>query len=145
MIHLAHVVALVLAASAPKKTTSSSSLLFPLFLIVIVFAGYFFFVRPQQQKARDQRSKQSAVEVGDEILTVGGIVGTVTDMTDDRITIVSGDPSNGIAPTHMVLVRQAIARKIEPPVVEDESEDEDYDVHDGDAHDADTHEEGSAS
>jgi preprotein translocase subunit YajC len=142
MTHSAHFVALVLAAASTSKKTSSSSLLFPLFLIVIVFAGYFFFVRPQQQKARAQRSKQSEVEVGDEILTVGGIVGTVTDMTDDRITIVSGDPSNGIAPTHMVLVRQAIARKIEPPVVDDEPE-EDYDDHGGDAHDHDEHGEGS--
>jgi preprotein translocase subunit YajC len=132
MSHFASVMAVLFAATT-KKASTASSLLPLLFLVVIIFAGYFFFVRPAQQKTRDQRSKQSAVEVGDEILTVGGIVGTVTEMTDDRITIVSGDAAHGIPPSQMVLVRQAIARKIEPPAPEedeDDSEATETDAHD---------------
>jgi preprotein translocase subunit YajC len=115
---LAATAAVLLAAT--KKSSSSSSA-FLLIIIVIVFAGYFLFLRPQQQKARAARAKGSQVEVGDEILTVGGIVGRVVEVTDDRITIVTGEDSHGFAalgsePTRLVLVKQAIARKIEPEV-----------------------------
>ena len=84
-------------------------------------AGYFFFLRPQQQKAKKARAVSKEVEVGDEILTVGGIVGRVVDVNDDRLTIVSGTDAQGIAtlgtePTRLVLVKAAIARKIEPVV-----------------------------
>lgn len=110
--------ALVLSAATTKKSTSPT---FLIVLVVIVFAGYFLFLRPQQQKQKRARQQSSAVEVGDEILTVGGIVARVVDVTDDRITVVTGAESQGIAavgsePTRLVLVKQAIARKIEPEV-----------------------------
>jgi len=104
---------------ATTTKSSSSSFTFILFLVVIGLAGYFLLLRPQKQKARRQRAVQSDIGVGDEILTVGGIVGTVLDIDSERVTIVTGlDPTDPTAsaghPTRMVLVRNAIARKIEP-------------------------------
>jgi len=111
------------AAKASTKSSGSGSFTFILFLVVIGLAGYFLLLRPQQQRARRQRSNQSQIAVGDEILTIGGIVGTVLELDAERVTIVTGvDLSGeggpgGVLPTRMVLVRNAIARKLEPVVM----------------------------
>jgi preprotein translocase subunit YajC len=79
--------------------------------------GYFLLLRPQQQKARRQRESQSQIAVGDEVVTVGGIVGTVIEIDSERATIITGADADGPGqPTRVVLVRNAIARKIESPV-----------------------------
>lgn len=154
--HLLAVRGLFLVASTSKTTSKSSgSVTFILFLVVIGLAGYFLLLRPQQQKARRQRSTQSEISVGDEVLTIGGIVGTVLDIDTERVTILTGvepvgarstggprgagDP--GATPTRMVLVRNAIARKIDP-VVEPRADgipeaELDYDDHPGDGSDGD--------
>lgn len=113
---LAH---LVLAASS--KSTSSSSALFTLLpLLAIGVLGYFFFIKPQQRKAQAARAAQgSGIEVGDEVQTVGGVIGTVLEIHGDRYTLLTGalgDDGNldGPQPTRIVFVRQAIAKKIEP-------------------------------
>jgi preprotein translocase YajC subunit len=110
----------VLAAAlvaATSKSSSGSSVTFVIFLVVIGVVGYFFLLRPQQQKARRQREAQSEISVGDEVVTVGGIVGTVIEIDSERATIITGADADGPGqPTRVVLVRNAIARKIESPV-----------------------------
>lgn len=104
-----------LAAATSKTTTSSGGSVFLLVLIAVVAVAYFAFLRPQQQRAKQQRARSREVEVGDEVLTVGGIVGRVVDVTGDRVTIVSGEDGGPAAmPTRLVIVKQGIARKIEP-------------------------------
>ena len=132
-------VRLVAAASSTTSKSSGSSV----FLIVLLGIGavaYFAFLRPQQQRAKQQREKSRQVEVGDEVLTVGGIVGRVVDVGDDRITIVSGGDGPAAPgdppPTRLVVVRQGIARRLDPVVPEGADE------HDEDGHDGGEHEDG---
>ena len=100
--------------------SSSSSLLTLLPLVAIGLLGYFFFIRPQQRKAQAARQSQGSVfDVGDEVQTVGGVVGTILEVHGDRYTLLTGalgDDGNldGPQPTRIVFVRQAIAKKIEP-------------------------------
>ena len=100
--------------------SSSSSLVTLLPLVAIGLLGYFFFIRPQQRKAQAAKQGQgSGFEVGDEVQTVGGVVGTVLEVHGDRYTLLTGalgDDGNldGPQPTRIVFVRQAIAKKIEP-------------------------------
>lgn len=113
-------VAPLLLAASKKTTSSSGSATFLIVILIIGLGAYFFFLRPQQQRARRQRQQHSEIGVGDEILTVGGIVGRVVDINSDHVTIVSGAEVQGPGalgsePTRLVLVRNAIARKIEPP------------------------------
>ena len=88
--------------------------------MAIGLLGYFFFIRPQQRKAQAARqSAGSGFEVGDEVQTVGGVIGTVLEVHGDRYTLLTGalgDDGNldGPQPTRIVFVRQAIAKKIEP-------------------------------
>jgi preprotein translocase YajC subunit len=116
-----HLLALVnvLATSSTKKTSSELPLLI---LVVIAVAGYFFFLRPQQAKARAARSNVGkGYEVGDEVQTIGGVVGTILEIHGDRYTLLTGSTGSdgnldGAQPTRIVFVRQAIARKLEPVV-----------------------------
>ena len=54
----------------------------PLVLIFVVF--YFLLIRPQQKKMKEHREMLGAVRRGDKIVTGGGILGTVTKVTDDN-------------------------------------------------------------
>jgi preprotein translocase subunit YajC len=127
--------AALFAATSSTKKTSTSPYSF-IFIIVIVAAVYFLFLRPQQQRARRQREQMSTVDIGDEVLTAGGIIGRVIDTQPDRIVIESGadDGTFGAAPARMVVLRSAISRKLEPAVATDDYDDEDEDEeHDEDA------------
>src|ERR1700722_14883348 len=76
---------------AATSKSSSSSLLTLLPLVAIGLLGYFFFIRPQQRKAQAARQNQgSAFEVGDEVQTVGGVIGTVLEVHGDRYTLLTG-------------------------------------------------------
>ena len=109
----------LLAASSAKPSSSSTT--FIVFLVLIALVGYFLLIRPQKQKQRRQREQQSAIGVGDEVVTVGGIVGKVIAVDPDRVTILSGSdtvgfPAVGNEPTRLVLVRNAISRRVDPPL-----------------------------
>jgi preprotein translocase subunit YajC len=98
----------VLATAAAKKSTSSSSYIFILF-IVAMGAVYFLVLRPRQQRQRQAQQQHKKAEIGDEVQTVGGLIGTIVAEDGDRITISTG-------PGHeLTYLRQAIARKIPPP------------------------------
>jgi preprotein translocase subunit YajC len=132
---------LVIGAAAKKTSANPLSLVF---IVVIVGAVYFLFLRPQQQRARRQRDQMSSVEVGDEVLTAGGIIGTVIEAQPDRLVIESGGGDSpgayGATPSRMVVLRSAISRKItaaEAPVDDDDDADDHDEDHDHDEHDHD--------
>ena len=53
----------------------------PLILIFVIF--YFFLIRPQQKKIKDHKTMVSTLKRGDEVVTSGGIIGTVERVLDD--------------------------------------------------------------
>jgi len=103
-----HFLAAVGLLAAAKKTSSSSSGIFLIFIIVI--AGvYLLFIAPQKRRQRAaQLGQQRNFEIGDEVVTTGGIFGRVESNDGDRIEL---DIADGViievAPT-------AIARRVEP-------------------------------
>ena len=59
----------------------------PLILIFVIF--YFFLIRPQQKKVREHKTMTQNLKRGDEVITSGGIIGTVDRvMEDDRIEVI---------------------------------------------------------
>jgi len=79
--------------------------------LALLFAFFWFFVMlPQRRKQREHVAMQDALSVGDEIITAGGMHGTVTAVED---TIVQVE----IAPGTTVRVdRRAVAARVEPEV-----------------------------
>jgi preprotein translocase subunit YajC len=62
----------------------------PLILIFVIF--YFFLIRPQQKRVKDHKAMVEALKRGDEIITSGGIIGTIERvMEDDRIEVTIGE------------------------------------------------------
>ena len=54
----------------------------PLILIFVIF--YFFLIRPQQKKVREHKTMTQNLKRGDEVITSGGIIGTVNKVADNR-------------------------------------------------------------
>ncbi len=93
-----------LAAGSTSSSGSSISFLPVLLLMVGVF--YFLLIRPQQRRSRAQRSLLTELDVGDEVITIGGIHGTISEMDDDYVTVeVDHD-------VHIEFLRTAIARRM---------------------------------
>ena len=59
--------------------------LFPLALIFIIF--YFLLIRPQKQKEKEHQKLLSGIEKNDEIVTLGGIHGTVVNVKEKTLTL----------------------------------------------------------
>ena len=53
----------------------------PLILIFVIF--YFFLIRPQQKKIKEHKIMVNSLKRGDQVITSGGIVGTVERLLDD--------------------------------------------------------------
>jgi preprotein translocase subunit YajC len=127
--------AALFGATSTKSSTGSSTILV---FVVIGAAFYFLIYRPQQKKQRAARTQSSAYEVGDEVVTAGGIVGRVLDIEDDRVTL---ETSVGAS---FVVLRPYILRKLEPVVpptdVVDGSAEDDHEH--SDDHEDDTDHEG---
>ena len=62
----------------------------PLILIFVIF--YFFLIRPQQKRVKEHKQMVENLKRGDEIITSGGIIGTIDKiLEDDRIEVIISD------------------------------------------------------
>lgn len=60
----------------------------PLLLMVGMFViMYFFMIRPQMKKMKDAKKYQEAIQVGDKVVTVGGIHGKVVEIGEKDVVI----------------------------------------------------------
>lgn len=73
------------AQSAPGGSGSTLMQFLPLVLIFIVF--YFLLIRPQTKRAKEHRAMVAALEVGAEVVTNGGILGKVTELAEQFISV----------------------------------------------------------
>ncbi|MCD4754944.1 MAG: preprotein translocase subunit YajC, partial [Deltaproteobacteria bacterium] len=60
-------------------------------LIIIFAIFYFLLIRPQQKRAKDQRSFLDSLSRGEEVITTGGLIGKITGLTDDVVTLEVAD------------------------------------------------------
>jgi preprotein translocase subunit YajC len=108
---------------APLAADSSSSnvlgLLLPLALMGAIF--YFLLIRPQQRRQRAQRDLLGSLDVGDDVVTIGGLHGVIRSMDDDTVTI---EAAPGV---DLKFLRGAIARKLVDEPEYEHSEDEEAD------------------
>lgn len=83
---------LTAASAAPTDTMTMIMSLLPMILIFVLF--YFLLIRPQKKREKEIQKMREAIEVGDEIITAGGIIGRLVSIKDDTIVIeTAGDRS----------------------------------------------------
>jgi preprotein translocase subunit YajC len=104
--------------STSSQGGSLLSLLVPLLLMGGVF--YFLLIRPQRTRARQQQSILSSLEVGDEIMTAGGMFGTIVEIDEDE-DIVTIEVAPG---TNVRMLRRAISQRFVEEEDEGSSDDE---------------------
>lgn len=80
----------LLALMAPTDSPSGGLTMLLLQIGGIALVFYFLILRPQQSARRKHEELLKNLKKGDDIVTMGGIVGKVKDIRDDRITIESG-------------------------------------------------------
>ncbi len=94
-----------------------------LLLIFVVF--WLFMIRPQQKQAKQRAEMLTALKAGDKIVTIGGICGTVSRITDDKIYV---EVAEGIV---IEMLRNAISTveedlsNLKDPFEEEEVEEDD--------------------
>ena len=71
--------------------------------IILMFALlYFLMIRPQMKRAKEQKAMVEALQKGDEVVAAGGLIGRITKINDQYVTL-------EIAPnTEVVLQRSAV-------------------------------------
>jgi preprotein translocase subunit YajC len=77
---------------APQSGGGIAAVLPQLVPIVLVLGIFFFLViRPQQRERRNREQMLAALKKGDRVITSGGLIGTVVNVTDRRVTLKLGD------------------------------------------------------
>jgi preprotein translocase subunit YajC len=103
---------------AGESTGGGGSGGFTLLLMMVLIFGamYFLMIRPQQRRRREVESLQSSLGIGDEVVTIGGLYGTVTDLDDEAVTL---EVAPGVENRY---ARGAISRVITRAETEEEDE-----------------------
>ena len=73
------------------STSGGGNLQMILILVVFFLIMYFIMIRPEKKKQKKIEAMRNALTVGDEIVTIGGIMGVVVNVTEDNITIETGE------------------------------------------------------
>jgi len=93
----------ILAFLAAPREGGNTAVIFLVQMLAIFAIFYFLLIRPQRKEQERHRQMVDSLKRGTEVITAGGIIGKVTDVKDDRITVQSGDSS-------VVVERTKVAR-----------------------------------
>ena len=67
-----------------------------LLLVVFIVMIYFMMIRPQRKKDKEDKEMRASLAVGDEVITIGGVIGKVTKITEKRVVVETGAGKNKI-------------------------------------------------
>jgi preprotein translocase subunit YajC len=87
------------AGGAAAQPSFVDMMIMPLGLFAIM---YFFMIRPQQRRAKDHKEFLTNMKAGDEVVTSGGIIGTIKSVADGFVSLeVSGNTSLKVMKAHI--------------------------------------------
>ena len=75
---------------------SGSSATMWIYFGVIIVVMYFLMIRPQRKRTKEEQQMRDNIQIGDEITTIGGIMGRVVTVKEDSLIIESGADRNKI-------------------------------------------------
>ena len=76
-------------AGSGQQTTTMIIMMVVLFVVM-----YFFMIRPQKKRQKEEQEMRNSLEIGDEIVTIGGIVGRVVTIRENDLVIETGSDRN---------------------------------------------------
>jgi preprotein translocase subunit YajC len=103
-----------------QDSQSGSSFIGLALPVLLIVGFYFLLIRPQRNRQRAQQALVASLEVGDDVMTTGGIFGTIVEIDDDEGTV-----TVEIAPgTRIRMLRQGISQRFVEDTYEDGEGDE---------------------
>ena len=73
-------------------TATGGSGMSMLLMVIIMFVVFYFFVlRPENKKKKKTEEMRNSLTLGDEIVTIGGMIGKIVQITEDTITFETGE------------------------------------------------------
>lgn len=97
---------LLLLAQGQAQGANPLFSMLPMLLILGIF--YFLLILPHRKQQREHTKLVAELQRGDQVTTMGGVVGTITEIKDDIVTLRSGQST-------LLVERSRVARKIVPP------------------------------
>lgn len=83
------ILAVIQVGAAAQEPNMGRSLLGMSPLLLMLVGLYFFMIRPQKKKEQQLKQEIESMKVGDKIITIGGIVGKIVNISADEVTIAS--------------------------------------------------------
>ncbi|WP_054958155.1 preprotein translocase subunit YajC [Paenibacillus dakarensis] len=80
---------MLIAAQPATGSGGILGLILPFVLMFVIF--YFLLIRPQQKKQKSRNAMLSALKKGDKVVTIGGLHGTIVEITDDVVVLKVND------------------------------------------------------
>lgn len=98
-----------------------------LIMLVLVFVVmYFLLIRPQKKRQKEEQQMRDDLRVGDEITTIGGILGRVVNVKEDSLIIETGADRNKLTIKKWAI--QSNETVHEKPLDNDDDDDDDDDI-----------------
>lgn len=96
-------------AEPTAETMPAGAGYMPIIWLVVMFAVfYFMLIRPQKKQEKKQKEMLAALQVGDKVVTIGGICGKIAKLKDDYAYIETGFVGNPNEKATLKLERSAI-------------------------------------
>ena len=102
----------MLAFLAVPREGGNGGMIILMQFVAIGFIFYFLLIRPQRKEQQRHREMIEQLKKGDDVVTAGGIIGTVVHTQEDRITIKTGEN------TRLVIQRARVAQVLTGTPVE---------------------------
>ena len=101
-------------AAAPAGIVGLISSFLPFIIIIAVF--YFLLIRPQRKQEKKNREMLAAIKVGDNITTIGGMVGKITKIKDEKVIFETGPKQE----LHQITIERWAIKSVQKEVSDEE-------------------------
>ncbi len=105
------------AASTTNTGSSLGNILTLLMIPLLLVIMYFVMIRPQRKQEKEAANMRNSLSVGDEITTIGGIIGRVVNVKEDTFVLETTKERTRIRFERTAI--KSIDRKFDAPVTED--------------------------
>ena len=85
-----------LEATTAQAAGTANMITTVVMLVAMIAIFYFFMYRPQKKQEKETNDMRNGLQVGDEITTIGGIIGKIVSMKDETVLIETSNERNKI-------------------------------------------------